>query len=61
MRWKAALLLFVIFFASMITTVAVSLGAPKLVRLIPEETTLDTGYNPTGDPVDGSGPPHTFT
>jgi hypothetical protein len=62
LRWKAALLLFVIFFALTVTTVAISIDSPKLARLsIPEGITLATKYYPMGDPIDGSGPPHMLT
>lgn len=62
MSWKAALLLFVIFFALAATTVAISINAPNLCRLdILERTTLDTRSHPMGDPIDGPGPPHELT
>jgi predicted S18 family serine protease len=59
LNWKAALLLFVIFFASAVTTVAISLSAPNVSLFsASEKTLLDTVFEPMGDPVDGPGYPH---
>ena len=59
MNWKAALLLFVIFFASAVTTVAVSLNVPRLGQFgVSEKMTLHIGYEPLGDPIGGPGFPY---
>jgi len=59
MNWKVTLLLIVVFFAFTVTAVAISLSAPNLsVFSASEKTMLPTGFEPLGEPIDGSGPPN---
>jgi len=59
MYWKAALLLFVIFFATAVTTVVISLSVPNLsLSSASEKTLLGKVFEPMGDPIDSPGHPH---
>jgi len=58
LNWKAALLLFVMFFASAVTGVAMSLSVPNVgLFSVFENALLDTGFEPMGDPIKGPGFP----
>jgi len=59
LNWKAALLLFVLLFASGITTVAISLSVPDISTTTASgKTLLNNGFEPMGDPIDGPGHPN---
>lgn len=56
--WKAALMLFVLFFATTATIVVVGFNAPSLHGFsIREGRNLKWSFDPLGDPIDSPGYP----